>query len=140
MQIGEGIRDAFSTFAGKILDRPDSTASEQIQNVSLKHDHDAITEDAIATSAVQPDKIAKDCCTAGNISLGEESNSAVKDPEPSACVMKVSSVHREKAHLASRDVDAPACDASSRNADDASVRKAAAPAQTSNRNASSDLG
>ena len=51
--------------------------------------------------------------------------------------MKESSVHMEKAHLASRDVDAPACDASSRNADDACVRKTGAPAQTSKRNASS---
>ena len=57
--------------AGEILDRPDSTASELIQNVSLK---------------AKP---------AGNISLGEESNSAVKDPEPSACAMKESSVHME---------------------------------------------
>ena len=61
-----------------IAEKPDSTASEQIQNTSLEDDQDDITEDAIAASAVQPDKIVKDCCTAGNISFGEESNSAVK--------------------------------------------------------------
>ena len=94
----------------RLILRPDSAASEQIQNVSHE------------------DK------PAGNISLAEESNSPVKDPEPSAELV----MHRLwLAPLASQDVDAPACDASCRNADDASVRKAGAPAQTSNRNASS---
>ena len=44
-----------------VVEKLDSTASEHIQNVSLKDDQDDITEDAIAASAVQPDKIVKDC-------------------------------------------------------------------------------
>ena len=41
----------------ELIQRPRS----KFKTVSLKDDQDDITEDAIAASAVQPDKIVKDC-------------------------------------------------------------------------------
>ena len=75
-------------------------SSDRFDASSRKADAPAEAFNRNASSAAQPAKAARAFVAENVVGLEE----------------------LEKAHLASRNVDAPACDASSRNADDASVR------------------